>query len=73
MPSFAFNQDYSCVVLADSKGIRIFSVDRSTKQLCYQIDVGAVRTAEMLFSTSLLAFVGAGVPPLCRCNCIWWS
>lgn len=51
-------QDYSCLVLADSKGMRIYSVD--SKQMCYQIDVGAVRAAEMLFSTSLLAFVGAG-------------
>ena len=51
-------QDFSCIVLADSKGLRIFSVD--TKQACYQIDVGGVRAAEMLYSTSLLAFVGAG-------------
>ena len=51
-------QDYSCVVVADAKGLRIFSLD--TRQVCYQIEVGAVSAAEMLFSTSLLAFVGSG-------------
>ena len=51
-------QDYSCVVVADAKGLRIFSLD--TRQVCYQIGVGAVSAAEMLFSTSLLAFVGSG-------------
>ena len=56
-------QDYSCLVLADGKGMRIYSVD--SKQMCYQIEVGAVRAAEMLFSTSLLAFVGAGASLSC--------
>jgi len=46
------------VVVADAKGLRIFSLD--TRQVCYQIGVGAVSAAEMLFSTSLLAFVGSG-------------
>ena len=58
------SQDYSCVVVADAKGIRIFSLD--TRQVCYQIGVGAVSAAEMLFSTSLLAFVGSGAEPICR-------
>ena len=88
------------MVLADAKGIRIFSLDTrqvrcqvhigcgirlptiappqrgplllclsgsvfidicvSGSQVCYQIGVGAVSAAEMLFSTSLLAFVGSG-------------
>ena len=46
------------MVVADAKGIRIVSLD--TRQVCYQIAVGAVSAAEMLFSTSLLAFVGSG-------------
>ncbi len=46
------------MVVADAKGLRIFSLD--TRQVCYQIGVGAVSAAEMLFSTSLLAFVGSG-------------
>ncbi|KAK9803652.1 hypothetical protein WJX72_008472 [[Myrmecia] bisecta] len=57
----AFNQDYTCISLADYKGIKIYSID--THKICYQADVGAVSIAEMLFCTSLMAFVGAGEQP----------
>ena len=36
-----FNQDYSCISLADYKGVKIYSL--STHKLCYVADIGAVR------------------------------
>lgn len=36
----AFNQDASCIVVATSEGVRIYSVD--THQICYRYNVGAV-------------------------------
>ncbi len=36
-----FNQDYTCLSIADSKGIKIWSL--STHKLCYVADIGAVR------------------------------
>jgi autophagy-related protein 18 len=36
-----FNQDYSCISLADYKGIKIYSLN--THKLCYVADIGAVR------------------------------
>ena len=54
----SFNQDVTCISLADYKGIKIYSLD--SHKICYLADVGAVSIAEMLFCTSLMAFVGAG-------------
>ncbi|CAL5219293.1 g1099 [Coccomyxa viridis] len=56
-----FNQDYTCLSIADAKGIKIWSL--STHKLCYVADIGAVSIAEMLECTSLMAFVGAGEQP----------
>ncbi|KAK9908866.1 hypothetical protein WJX75_003953 [Coccomyxa subellipsoidea] len=56
-----FNQDYTCVSIADYKGIKIYSL--VTHNLCYVADIGAVSIAEMLECTSLMAFVGAGEQP----------
>lgn len=36
-----FNQDYTCVSIADFKGIKIYSL--VTHKLCYVADTGAVR------------------------------
>ena len=36
-----FNQDYTCVSIADCKGIKIYSL--VTHKLCYVADIGAVR------------------------------
>lgn len=36
-----FNQDYTCLSIADAKGIKIWSL--STHKLCYVADIGAVR------------------------------
>ena len=36
-----FNQDYTCVSIADFKGIKIYSL--VTHKLCYVADIGAVR------------------------------
>ena len=87
----AFNQDNTCISIADYKGIKIYSLD--THKVLYQSDLGAVRyarvsaklvqlltspwlmvgpglilcnfcsIAEMLFCTSLMAYVGAGEQP----------
>ncbi|KAL4427953.1 hypothetical protein ABPG75_002042 [Micractinium tetrahymenae] len=57
----AFNQDCSCVCVADFRGIRIWNL--STHQLCLDLPLGAISIAKMLFCTSLVAFVGAGEQP----------
>lgn len=36
-----FNQDATCITLADSKGIKIYSID--THKMCYSAELGAVR------------------------------
>ncbi|KAL3132486.1 hypothetical protein ABBQ32_009034 [Trebouxia sp. C0010 RCD-2024] len=57
----AFNQDNTCISIADYKGIKIYSLE--THKVLYQSDLGAVSIAEMLFCTSLMAYVGAGEQP----------
>ncbi len=59
--SVSFNQDGSCISIADVKGVRIYSIDQHA--LVYHQDLGSIRLAEMLFCTSLLAFVGSGEQP----------
>ncbi|KAF7806579.1 autophagy-related protein 18b isoform X1 [Senna tora] len=57
----SFNQDYSCFVIGTRDGFRIF--DTNTGRLCYERVLGAFIIVEMLFSSSLLAIVGAGEQP----------
>lgn len=57
----SFNQDNSCFVIGTRDGFRIF--DSNTGKLLYERAVGAFSIVEMLFSTSLLAIVGAGEQP----------
>ncbi|KAI4376783.1 hypothetical protein MLD38_014501 [Melastoma candidum] len=57
----SFNQDFSCFVVGTMDGFRIF--DSNSGKLLYERAVGAFSIVEMLFSTSLLAIVGAGEQP----------
>ncbi|KAK9100035.1 hypothetical protein Scep_023465 [Stephania cephalantha] len=57
----SFNQDNCGFAIGSRDGFRIF--DAGTGRLCYQRAVGAFSIVEMLFSTSLLAVVGAGEQP----------
>lgn len=59
--ALSFNQDGSCIAVADMQGVRIYNIDQHA--LVYQQNLGSIRLAEMLFCTSLLAFVGAGEQP----------
>lgn len=49
------------MAIATLQGIRIFSID--LKRILYHDNIGAVSLVEMLFCTSLMAFVGAGEHP----------
>ncbi|XP_027331324.1 autophagy-related protein 18b isoform X2 [Abrus precatorius] len=57
----SFNQDNSCFAVGTRDGFRIF--DTNTGRLCYERAVGGFVIVEMLFSSSLLAIVGAGDQP----------
>ncbi|XP_061347471.1 autophagy-related protein 18b isoform X2 [Gastrolobium bilobum] len=57
----SFNQDHSCFAVGTRDGFRIF--DTNTGRLCYERAVGAFVIVEMLFTSSLLAIVGAGDQP----------
>ncbi|KAH1061363.1 hypothetical protein AAZX31_02G193700 [Glycine max] len=57
----SFNQDHSYFAVGTRDGVRIF--DANTGRLCYERAVGAFVIAEMLFSSNLLAIVGAGHQP----------
>ncbi|XP_060675261.1 autophagy-related protein 18b isoform X2 [Ziziphus jujuba] len=57
----SFNQDFSLFAIATRDGFKIF--DSSTGRLCYEQAIGAFTIVEMLFSSSLLAIVGAGEQP----------
>jgi autophagy-related protein 18 len=52
----SFNQDHSCLAVADAQGYRIYNSDPFGK--CYSINQGPIGIVEMLFSTSLVAIVG---------------
>lgn len=41
--ALSFNQDATCIAIADEKGVKIYSLE--THKLCYQQDIGAVRWA----------------------------
>ncbi|XP_004507771.1 autophagy-related protein 18b isoform X2 [Cicer arietinum] len=57
----SFNQDNSCFAIGTKDGFRIF--DTNTGKLCYERAVGGFSIVEMLFTSSLLAIVGAGDQP----------
>ncbi|CAL8990903.1 unnamed protein product [Prunus brigantina] len=57
----SFNQDTSCFAIGTKDGFKIF--DSNTGRLCYERAIGAFVIVEMLFSSSLLAIVGAGEEP----------
>ncbi|KAM0031243.1 putative transcription factor WD40-like family [Helianthus debilis subsp. tardiflorus] len=54
----SFNQDNSCFVIGTKDGFRIFN--SSSGRLLYERVIGAFVIVEMLYSSSLLAIVGAG-------------
>ncbi|KAB1212011.1 Autophagy-related protein 18b [Morella rubra] len=54
----SFNQDASCFVIGTREGFKVF--DSNTGKLFYERAIGAFIVVEMLFSSSLLAIVGAG-------------
>ncbi|KAI5675685.1 hypothetical protein M9H77_06635 [Catharanthus roseus] len=57
----SFNQDNSCFAIGTNEGFKIF--DSNTGKLLYEKAIGAFTIVEMLFSSSLLAIVGAGEQP----------
>ncbi|KAL2465690.1 hypothetical protein Adt_41541 [Abeliophyllum distichum] len=57
----SFNQDNSCFAIGTRDGFKIF--DCNTGRLLYERVVGAFVIVEMLYSSSLLAIVGAGEQP----------
>ncbi|XP_058207031.1 autophagy-related protein 18b isoform X1 [Rhododendron vialii] len=57
----SFNQDNSCFAIGTRDGFKIF--DSNTGRLCYERAIGAFIIVEMLYSSSLLAIVGAGEQP----------
>jgi autophagy-related protein 18 len=56
-----FNQDGSALTLTDARGLRVLSLE--THAPCFTADLGGLRIAEMLHTSSLLAYVGAGHVP----------
>ncbi|URE31461.1 WD40 [Musa troglodytarum] len=54
----SFNQDNSWFSVGTKDGFKLF--DARTGRLCFERAVGAFSIVEMLFSTNLLAIVGAG-------------
>ncbi|XP_022729781.1 autophagy-related protein 18b-like isoform X3 [Durio zibethinus] len=57
----SFNQDNSGFAISTKDGFKIF--DSNTGRLCYERSFGAFIIVEMLYSSSLLAIVGAGEQP----------
>ena len=55
----SFNQDQSCLAVATTRGVKIFSLDAGL-ECVFEHRMGACRIAEMLFRSSLLVVVGAG-------------
>jgi len=56
----SFNQDQSCLAVATTRGVKIFSLDAGLECVFEHRKMGACRIAEMLFRSSLLVVVGAG-------------
>ncbi|KAM7472882.1 hypothetical protein LguiA_011065 [Lonicera macranthoides] len=57
----SFNQDNSCFAIGTKDGFKVF--DCNTGRLLYERAIGAFIIVEMLFTSSLLAIVGAGEQP----------
>ncbi|GAV74994.1 hypothetical protein CFOL_v3_18474 [Cephalotus follicularis] len=57
----SFNQDNSGFAISSKDCLKIF--DSNIGRLCYERAIGGFTIVEMLFSTSLLAIVGAGEQP----------
>ncbi|KAG6599132.1 Autophagy-related protein 18b [Cucurbita argyrosperma subsp. argyrosperma] len=57
----SFNQDASLFAIGTRDGFRIF--DSNNGRLCYERALGAFNIVEMLFSSNLVAIVGAGEQP----------
>ncbi|KAI9224910.1 WD40-repeat-containing domain protein [Blastocladiella britannica] len=57
----SFNQDYSCLAIGTRSNFKIFSTDPFGKALVR--NDGGIGIVEMLFTTSLIALVGAGEQP----------
>ncbi|KAI9828145.1 MAG: autophagy protein [Thelocarpon impressellum] len=55
MNFITFNQDYSCLAVGTSRGFRIYYTDPFSR--CFESSEGNIAILEMLFSTSLVAFV----------------
>ncbi|KAI9831711.1 MAG: autophagy protein [Phylliscum demangeonii] len=55
MNFITFNQDYGCLAVGTSRGFRVYYTDPFAK--CYESTEGNIALVEMLFSTSLVAFV----------------
>eukprot|EP00761_Pharyngomonas_kirbyi_P004473 gb/GECH01004478.1/.p1 GENE.gb/GECH01004478.1/~~gb/GECH01004478.1/.p1 ORF type:complete len:361 (+),score=87.83 gb/GECH01004478.1/:1-1083(+) len=56
--SVNFNQDYTCLSVGTNEGLKIFTTEPFRK--CFERKSGAMKHVSMLYSTSLLALVGAG-------------
>mmetsp|Transcript_5200 Transcript_5200/g.7303 ORF Transcript_5200/g.7303 Transcript_5200/m.7303 type:complete len:413 (+) Transcript_5200:34-1272(+) len=59
--SVGFNQDCSLITVGSSRGFRVYRCHPFKK--CFQAAEGSIKFVEMLFSTSLVALVGAGKQP----------
>ncbi|ORZ36742.1 WD40-repeat-containing domain protein [Catenaria anguillulae PL171] len=57
----SFNQDYSCLAIGTRTGFRVFNCDPFGRSLVK--NDGGIGIIEMLFTTSLIALVGAGEQP----------
>ena len=57
----SFNRDNNCFSICTRDGYNIFNSESGS--LCYEKSDGALSIVEMLYSTSLLAIVGAGEQP----------
>lgn len=53
----SFNQDYSCIAIGTDSSFKVFTVEPFRK--CFEHE-GGMSCVQMLYSTSLLALVGAG-------------
>lgn len=56
-----FNQEASCISVGTRQGFAIYNCEPFGK--CFQVDIGGIGIAEMLYCTSLVVLVGAGDQP----------
>lgn len=59
----SFNQDASCLCVGDARGVGVYSLTGGRFQAIFSLPVGGVSVAELLFRTSMLSYVGAGLQP----------